>query len=148
MTNHDAVPYPPHISHTTSPHTHLPHPLARQLGLIIAIGLAGGHLAIGTLLLFVNARRVYPYVLELAMLCIYAPLLGVSLASDGGAQNIQRNYNFIVHSALAGVTLVGAGAGPLGGWGGRRCVDIALRTTGAGWLEELGGGWHAGECKG
>lgn len=77
-----------------------------KLGLIIATGLAGLHLLLGVLLLFINARRVYPYVLEVAMLCIYPTLLGIALASDGGAANIEHNYNFIVHSALAGITIV------------------------------------------
>ena len=40
------------------------------------------------------------------MLIIYPVLLGVSYVGDKQLNIIQRDYNFIVHSALAGASLV------------------------------------------
>eukprot|EP00195_Chlamydomonas_chlamydogama_P016138 CAMPEP_0202892238 /NCGR_PEP_ID=MMETSP1392-20130828/2003_1 /ASSEMBLY_ACC=CAM_ASM_000868 /TAXON_ID=225041 /ORGANISM="Chlamydomonas chlamydogama, Strain SAG 11-48b" /LENGTH=778 /DNA_ID=CAMNT_0049576129 /DNA_START=97 /DNA_END=2433 /DNA_ORIENTATION=+ len=77
-----------------------------QLGLIIATALAAGHVFIGALLFFGNARRVFPYILELCMMVIYPILLGISYHSDRAKETLMRDYNFIVHSALAGVSLI------------------------------------------
>ena len=53
-----------------------------------------------------STLQVYPYLLEIAMVVIYPVLLGITLASEGGKETIQRDYNFIVNAALAGVTLI------------------------------------------
>ncbi|GAX78809.1 hypothetical protein CEUSTIGMA_g6246.t1 [Chlamydomonas eustigma] len=77
-----------------------------KLGLVIALGIAGGHIILGAQLLLLRFRRVYPYFLEITMLILYSILLGIAFGSESGAASIQQNYNFIVNSTLAGVTLV------------------------------------------
>lgn len=56
----------------------------------------------------VSPLQVFPYVLEICMLVIYPVLLGVVYGSDGGYETVKRDYNFIVNSSLAGVSLVRA----------------------------------------
>ncbi|GAX79201.1 hypothetical protein CEUSTIGMA_g6641.t1 [Chlamydomonas eustigma] len=77
-----------------------------QLGLIIATGISGGNIVIGALLIFLKLRRVYPYVLEIAMLAIFPVLMAISIAVSGADIVLINNFNFIVNSALAGVTLI------------------------------------------
>ena len=50
--------------------------------------------------------QVFPYVLEIAMLAIFPTLMGVSLGNAYAADIIQKDFNFIVNSALAGITLI------------------------------------------
>ena len=40
------------------------------------------------------------------MVIVFPVMLGIALASEGGKETIQRDYNFIVNAALAGVTLI------------------------------------------
>jgi hypothetical protein len=76
------------------------------LGLVIATALAAFHILIGCILLFMTGRRMYPYILECCMLIIFPVLLAITLASSEGKNTIQRDFNFITCSALAGVSIL------------------------------------------
>ncbi|KAL6764680.1 hypothetical protein V8C86DRAFT_2468058 [Haematococcus lacustris] len=76
-----------------------------RLGLIISTGWAGGHLLVGAAWVFLEGRKIYPYILECCMMVLYPVLLGVSYGVSGGEEVVQRNYIFIVHATLAGVLL-------------------------------------------
>ena len=77
------------------------------LGLVIATAISALHILVGCLLIFIHGRRVYPYILECCMFLIFPILLAVVLASpDGGKTTVQRDFNFITCSALAGVSLL------------------------------------------
>lgn len=74
---------------------------------MIATALSALHVLAGLILIFINGRRVYPYILETCMLIIFPILLAIVLASpDGGKATVQRDFNFITCSSLAGVTIL------------------------------------------
>lgn len=60
--------------------------------------------------LLLTPEQVYPYVIEAVFVVVYAVLMGVSIATPEGEASVQKYYNFIIHSVLAGVTLVGHGS--------------------------------------
>ncbi|KAG2492639.1 hypothetical protein HYH03_009055 [Edaphochlamys debaryana] len=90
----------PYFVATALQDTHL------QLGLIIACASAGGILIAGFMAKVLNWRKVFPYIAEVIMVIIYAVLLGVSYGKEAWKNEIQRTYNFIVHSALSGTFLL------------------------------------------
>ncbi|KAG2429268.1 hypothetical protein HXX76_011037 [Chlamydomonas incerta] len=90
----------PYFVATALQDTHL------RIGLIVATATSVGVLLLGLLAFIMNLRKVFPHVLELLMLVMYAVLLGVSYSSQAAEAEIVRTYDFIVHSALAGTCLL------------------------------------------
>ncbi|KAG2437612.1 hypothetical protein HYH02_011251 [Chlamydomonas schloesseri] len=90
----------PYFVATALQDTHL------RIGLIVATATSAGVLVLGLLAFTMNLRKVFPHVLEVLMLVMYAVLLGVSYSSAATEAEVRRTYNFIVHSALAGTCLV------------------------------------------
>nr|ADF43139.1 522872p [Chlamydomonas reinhardtii] len=90
----------PYFVATALQDTHL------RIGLIVATATSGVVLALGLLAFIMKLRKVFPHVLEVLMLIMYAVVLGVSYSSQAAEAEVRRTYNFIVHSALAGTCLV------------------------------------------